>query len=145
MKLDTFHDLSLSIPPPKFGSFGSVCLDDCLRSWSDPETVGGALCDNCLLNNALEILQKQHTQLQNGVSAIPQYKRKQLVVSLQQDINLLAGSLGPNKNFSLSEHVRARCKLAISGRQAGSIVKSLSIARPPEVFVISDFVVVGET
>jgi hypothetical protein len=136
MKLDSFHDLSLSIPSPKFGSFGSVCLDDCLRCWSDPETVGGALCDNCLLNSALEILHKQHTQLQNGISAIPQYKRKELVTSLQQDINLLTSSLGPNKNFSLSEAVRARCKLALSGRQAGSIVKSLSIARPPEVFAM---------
>ncbi len=136
MKLDSFHDLSLSIPSPKCGSFGSVSLDDCLRSWSDPEMVGGALCDNCLLNNALEIIHKQQTQLQNGVSAIPQYKRKELVTSLQLDINLLTSSLGPNKNFSLSEDVRARCKLAMSGRQAGSIIKRLSIARPPEVFAI---------
>ncbi len=136
MKLDSFHDISLSIPPPMVGSFGSVSLDDCLRSWSEPEMVGGALCDNCLLNNALEIIQKQHTQLKNGVSAIPQYKRKELVKSLQQDISLLSGSLGPNKNISLSEDVRSRCKLAISGQQAGVIVKSLSIARPPEVFAI---------
>jgi hypothetical protein len=138
MKLDSFYDLSLSIPSPKRGSLGSVCLDDCLRSWSDPEIVGGALCDNCLLNNALEIIHKQQTQLHNGVTAIPQYKRKELVTSLQLDINLLTSALGPNKNFSLSEDVRARCKLAVSGRQAGSIVKSLSIARPPEVFAIWD-------
>ena len=129
MKIDSFFDLSLTIPHMGFENV--AFLEDCLRNWSEAETVVGALCDRCLLTNALDVLRTRQHQLQTAASLIPQHSRKDLEQSISRDLEYIA-SCTTAASF-LPEHVRSRCRQVLEGRPAGSLVKRLSIARPPQV------------
>ena len=132
IKVDPFFDLSLTIPSLSFGS-STVYLEECLRSWSEPETVCGALCDRCLLTGALDALEKRRRQIQTCLSVMPTHSRKDLEFSLAKDIECLSISRNSLASSSLPEALRSLCRQALDGQLAGIIVKRLSIARPPKV------------
>jgi hypothetical protein len=133
IKVDSFFDLSLSIPALSFGC-NAVLLEECLRSWSEPETVHGALCDRCLLTTALDVLEKRRKQICTVMSVMPTHARKDIESSLAIDIECLSSAKNSlPASSSLPEAIRSMCRKALDGQPAGAIVKRLSIARPPPV------------
>ena len=116
LRLDPFSDLSLAIPqrPSRLlasSSSSTLSLSDCLAHWAADEEVEGALCDRCLLDDALSILRARKPALGAITANLAPDRRKQLEQQLNDEIEMLSFAVPTVKAHAcLPDALRSRCR-----------------------------------